>query len=88
VAATRNNQSKHNDSCREKIQTTQLVKRLQEHGLGRIELSAGQIKSIEILLKKTLPDLSSVQMAHDVSDKMAEFLADVSNKTRGLPGSG
>lgn len=48
-------------ATREKIRTTQLVKRLQDHVDGEVELSATQIKAAEILIKKTLPDLKAVE---------------------------
>ena len=42
---------------RDKIQTSQLINRLQDHGLGKIELTQVQVRSIEILLNKTLPNM-------------------------------
>lgn len=57
--AARKNLS-HDQRTRQKIQTSQLVNRLMSDANGEIELTAGQRKSIEILLKKSLPDLSSV----------------------------
>jgi hypothetical protein len=51
---------------RDKIQTTQLVKRLEDNANGKISLEAGQIRSIEILLDRTLPKLASV--AHTGAD--------------------
>jgi|SRR5215831_3561985 len=58
----------HAVAAREKIRAFQLVKRLQENALGLIEpeLTRGQIRSIEILLRKCLPDLmqsEQIQMA-------------------------
>lgn len=50
----------HDTRTREKIQTSQLINRLEQNALGEIELTSGQIKSIEVLLKKTLPDLQAV----------------------------
>jgi hypothetical protein len=52
----------HQDDVRAKIQTSQLINRLENHALGNAELSATQIKAIEVLIRKTLPDLSSVEM--------------------------
>jgi hypothetical protein len=52
----------HQDDVRAKIQTSQLINRLENHALGEIDLSATQIKAIEVLIRKTLPDLSSVEM--------------------------
>ena len=60
---------KHDDATREKIRTTQLVKRLTAHAFGEkypqskkvVMLTATQVRAIEILLRKTMPDLQSVQ---------------------------
>lgn len=71
MAAPHNNQSKNNQSCRDKIRTTQLMKRLEDHGLGEIELSATQIQAINILLKKTLADLSAIAIT-DLDGKRAK----------------
>ena len=64
------------DQTRAAIQTTQLVKRLQNYALGLseanstdsddpVELDSGRLKAIEILLRKSLPDISSVQIKGD-----------------------
>jgi hypothetical protein len=55
----------HQDDVRGKIQASQLVNRLTNHALGEVELSATQVRAIEILLKKTIPDLSSVEHSGD-----------------------
>lgn len=52
----------HDDRTREKIQTSQLLNRLKDNAFGDVELTQGQIKSIEILLKKTLPDLAAITL--------------------------
>lgn len=52
----------HDENTRAKIQTTQLINRLTSHALGEIELSSTQVKAIEILIRKTLPDLSAVNV--------------------------
>jgi hypothetical protein len=56
---------RHQEMVRDKIQASQLINRLESHALGEIELSQTQIRAIEILLKKTLPDLSSVELTGD-----------------------
>lgn len=48
------------DETRAKIKTSQLINRLHGHAVGGVELSPTQVKAIEILLRKTLPDLSAV----------------------------
>jgi len=62
------------EKTRAAIQTTQLVKRLQNFALGlpepnakggvgpAVELDGPRLKAIEILLRKSLPDLSSVTL--------------------------
>lgn len=54
---------------RARIATTQLLKRLEDNAFGRIELNTNQIKSIEILLRKTMPDLTHVTGALEVDVK-------------------
>lgn len=63
MAATKRNAMLH-DEARKKIQTTQLINRLQNHGLGKIDLGPTQVRSIEILLKKCIPDLSSTTLTN------------------------
>ena len=55
------------EEARGKIQTTQLINRLQNNGLGTLdkELSPSQVRSIEILLRKTVSDLSAVTLTGD-----------------------
>lgn len=52
----------HQDDVRTKIQTSQLLNRLTDHALNGVELTPTQVRAIEVLLKKTLPDLSAVEM--------------------------
>lgn len=56
---------RHQEMVRDKIQANQLINRLESHALGDVELTPTQIKAIEILLKKTLPDLSAVEHSGD-----------------------
>lgn len=56
----------HQDDVRTKIQTSQLINRLTNHAFGELELNATQLRAIEILLKKSLPDLSQVEMKGEV----------------------
>lgn len=59
----------HQDDVRTKIQVSQLLNVLQNHALGDLEeLSPSRLKAIEILLRKTLPDLSQVEAEHSGSD--------------------
>lgn len=55
------------DQTRAAIQTSQLVNRLQDYALAKegVEIDAGRLKAIEVLLRKSLPDLSSVELTGD-----------------------
>ena len=56
---------RHQQLIRDKINAALLVERLTECALGQTELTSQQMKAIEILLKKSVPDLSSVEMTSD-----------------------
>jgi hypothetical protein len=57
----------HQEDVRKKIQIGQLIKVLENHALSddEKELSASRLKAIQILLNKSLPDLSSIQLVGD-----------------------
>lgn len=62
----------HLDLCREKIQTTQLIKRLQDNALAEKEfLTPGQIRSIEICLNKSIPNLQATDINANVDTTIA-----------------
>jgi hypothetical protein len=63
--AARTRKAKHDDFTRERIRTTQLVNRLEKHALGEIAMEPTQVRAIEVLLRKSLPDLSNVQLSGD-----------------------
>ena len=50
---------------RDKINASQLLTVLQKHASGKCELKNTQIKAAEILLKKVIPDLKSVDHTFD-----------------------
>ena len=64
---------RHQDEVRTKIQTSQLVNVLQNHALGLTEndISATRMKAIELLLKKSLPDLSSTEITGDADQPVS-----------------
>ena len=56
----------HQDDVRKKIQVSQLLNVLQNHALGISEdLSPTRMKAIEILLRKSMPDMASVTISGD-----------------------
>lgn len=69
--------NRHQDSVRAKIQASQIINRLQNHLNGEIDLTSTQVKAAEILLRKSIPDLSQVQGggedgAHEVLIRWAQ----------------
>jgi hypothetical protein len=57
---------RHSDMVREKIQASALINILHDHAIGVTEeLSSSRMKAIEILLKKSVPDLSAVELSGD-----------------------
>lgn len=57
--------TKHQDEVRAKIQASVLIGLLESHAMGEIELSASRIRAIELLLKKSIPDLQSIELTGD-----------------------
>jgi hypothetical protein len=56
----------HQEDVRKKIQVSQLLNVLQNHALGVDEdLSPTRMKAIEILLRKSMPDMASVTVSGD-----------------------
>jgi hypothetical protein len=59
------------EQSRAAIKTSQLVNRLQNYALAQkddenaVEIDTGRLKAIEILLRKSLPDLASLTVAGD-----------------------
>ena len=74
MEAPKRNRSKPSDPAfkktREKIRTTQLVKRLECYALGEkdpagneVDLEPARIRAIEVLLNKTLPNLQATELS-------------------------
>lgn len=85
--AARTRRIAHDDNTRAKIQAAQLINRLTDHAMGNIELTASQVRSIEILLKKILPDLQSTNLTTDTGG-LSDILKDLDGKDTGLPNDG
>lgn len=62
----------HQDDVRAKIQASQLVNLLQAHALnGEHEITPTRMKAIEILLRKSVPDLSSIDLGNKPGETFA-----------------
>jgi hypothetical protein len=78
--AARVNKIRHDDETRAKIQTSQLINRLQDHVFGQAEVSATQMKAIELLLRKTLPDLSAIDHSGDMTLRHEDALDELDDE--------
>lgn len=64
--AARTHKIRHDDETRAKIQTSQIINRLQSHILGTVDLKPTQVQAALGLLKKTIPDLSQAENKTEV----------------------
>jgi hypothetical protein len=79
--AARTTRVRLDENWREKIQTSMLLIRLEKHALGEVELSATQIKAIEILLRKALPDLQSIEHSGSVEGGLLGVLGQLNDRS-------
>jgi hypothetical protein len=47
---------------RERIRTSMLINRLQDHVFGRCEMTLSQVKAALVVLRKALPDLKPIKV--------------------------
>jgi hypothetical protein len=59
------------ETARSLIDVEKMLKLLNDNALGKVKLDAIQQRSIEISLKKALPDLSAVEMSVDQAQPFA-----------------
>lgn len=72
----------HPDEVRRKIEATKLVMRLQDHIMGALEkpLDMTQVRAIDILLKKCIPDLTKTLISADLNVRYVAELPKVLTK--------
>jgi hypothetical protein len=75
------------EQTRTAIQTSQLVNRLQDFALGKkskkdedIVIDAARLKAIEILLRKSLPDLSAITLGGDPDGEPIKVIGKITNE--------
>jgi hypothetical protein len=66
----------HQEDVRKKIQVSQLLNVLQNHALGETkdEISPTRMKAIEILLRKSMPDMASVTISGDADQPLQHIV--------------
>ncbi len=55
------------EACREKIRTSHIIRRLQLHFNGKLELSSAQLTSAKLLLDRVLPVLTAAEVTGEVA---------------------
>ena len=65
MAITAKLNPRHQQLIRDKIQSALLIEKLHKVALEGLEITSQQMKAIEILLKKSVPDLSAVELSGD-----------------------
>ncbi len=63
------------EEMRRRIKATLLLKKLEDHVLDGSEMTATQIRAAETLLRKVIPDLSSVQHQGDANNPLSMNLS-------------
>jgi hypothetical protein len=64
----------HQDEVRSKIQTSNLITRVQKYANGELsdeDISPNRLNAIKLLLNKSLPDLQSVEITGDQDNPLA-----------------
>lgn len=64
----------HQDEIRTKIQTSALIKRVQDYATGILsdeDVSPNRLNAIKLLLNKSLPDLQSIEMTGNAENPLA-----------------
>jgi hypothetical protein len=76
----------HPDVVRKRIQAAKLVDRLQDHIFDRLPkpLDISQVRAIDLLLKKCIPDLTRTLISADVNVKYVAELPKVLTKEEWL----
>ena len=64
----------HPDYVREKIRASQLINRLHKCAFGEISLTTTQLRAIEILLRKSIPDLAAAEIR---SEQMYRYVVEL-----------
>lgn len=64
----------HQDDVRTKIKVTELINRVQAYALGELtddDVSSTRLNAIKMLLAKTIPDLTSVELTGDENNPLS-----------------
>lgn len=65
----------HEPDVRSRIQASQIINRLTKHINGELQLEATQVNAAKILLSKSVPDLSSIELKGNPDQPLVHTLA-------------
>lgn len=86
--AARVRKIRHDEETRAKIQAAQIINRLHNCVMGKVELSPAQVSAAKTLLDKALPNLQAVDMSaehtHDISDPLKDLLTTIAERGKRL----
>ncbi len=74
--AARIKKIRHDSETRAKIQSAQIINRLEGHIMGTVELSATQVSAGLGLLRKTIPDLSQAEIKSELTHRYVARVPD------------
>jgi hypothetical protein len=57
------------EQVRAKIRGAYLIRRLQQHVAGKVTLTMAQVRAIDILLRKIIPDLNQTSVSGEMTHK-------------------
>lgn len=62
AVAARKSWVERSEIWRDKISTAHIIKRLEKHSLGEVEMTATQVKAAQVLLDRVMPSLSASEV--------------------------
>lgn len=73
----------HQEQCKEKIKTSQLINRLQNHALGEIEMTSTQLDAAKFLLNKQISNAAQiVESTVDANVTVSKIEVEIVNPSR------
>ncbi|MGF6430892.1 MULTISPECIES: hypothetical protein [Bradyrhizobium] len=79
--AARSVKIRHDEETRAKIKTSQLINRLSDHVLGKVDMKPTQVTAALGLLRKTIPDLSAAENKTEVVHRYVARLPEKAGTT-------
>ncbi len=69
---------------REKTRASMLMNRLIDHALGKCEMTSSQVRTAQLVLRKTLPDLEAVKIKYDSVPSYVDAIREANSRSQML----